>query len=176
MPKTKVQKQDIVKELTDKLASAKTVVLTDYQGLTMSQLSQVRETLETQQAELIVTKNNLLEISLKDNNYPTASDSLLVGPTATLLAYEDEISPLKTLTKAFKDFSIGKVKGGYLNRELLSGEQVQTLSQLPSKDELRAKVVGSLGAPLYGIVGVLQANIRNLVYTIDQIRVSKGGE
>jgi len=60
--------------------------------------------------------------------------------------------------------------------EFIDEYKVNRLATLPSKDELRAKVVGTLGAPLYGIVGVLQANLRNLVYALDQIRISRGGE
>jgi large subunit ribosomal protein L10 len=97
-------------------------------------------------------------------------------PVATLFAFGDEITPIKILTKSLKDTGIGKVKGGVMEGEYLDEYKINKLAQLPSKDELRAKVVGSLGAPLYGIVGVLQANIRNLVYALDQIRKSKGGE
>ena len=75
-----------------------------------------------------------------------------------------------------KDFQIGKVKAGILEGEVLDEYKLVQLANLPTKDELRAKVVGSLGAPLYGIVGVLQANIRNLVYALDQVRIMRGGE
>lgn len=175
MPKTRQQKIDKVAELTDKLNTAKSVVLADYQGLTMAQLSDIRQRLAEVSGELSVTKNNLLELSLKDAGY-NVDDVAMQGPIATLFSFGDEIAPLKILTKALKDFDKGKVKVGYLNKDDLSAEQVQKLAALPSKEELRGKVVGALGGPLYGIVGVLQANVRNLVYALDQIRISKGGE
>lgn len=175
MPKTKTQKQDIVADLTEKFSRVNSVVFTDYQGLTMSQLSDVRNQLAENSAELTVTKNNLLKIALDQTNN-SINDQVLTGPVATLFAFGDEITPIKILTKSIKDFGVGKVKGGLLNGEYLDEYKINKLAQLPSKDELRAKLVGGLGAPLYGMVGVLQANLRNLVYALEQIRQSKGGE
>ena len=175
MPKTKVQKEQLVRDYTDKLAKAKSIVFTDYQGMTMGQLLELRQALAENSAEFTITKNNLLEIALKNSNM-TIKDGELAGPTATLFAYGDEISPIKTLVKALKGFQVGKIKSGLLDGGELDSYKIQTLANLPTKDELRAKVVGSLGSPLYGIVSVLQTNLRNLVYALDQVRISKGGE
>ena len=175
MPKTRIQKEETVTNLTEKLGRSRLVVFANYQGMTMVQLSELRKALRVQSAEFSITKNNLMTLALKNASLDIDS-AVLDGPTVTLFAFEDELSPIKAMVKAFKDANVGSVKGGLLNGEYLDQQRVTTLSTLPSKDELRAKVVGSLGAPLYGIVGVLQANIRNLVYALDQIRVSKGGE
>lgn len=176
MPKTRQQKEQTVQVLTDKFSKAKSVVFTDYQGMTMGQLSSLRDQLREMGAELTITKNNLVKIALKDNKIGLLDNAILEGPLATLFAFGEEITPIKVLTKAIKENQIGKIKGGLLNGEFVDQYKVIKLAQLPSKEELRAKVVGGLGAPLYGIVGVLQANIRNLVYSLDQIRVLKGGE
>lgn len=176
MPKTKIQKQQIVSTLTDKLQKAKSVAFTDYQGLTMTQLAEIRAGLLDISGEYTVTKNNLLKIALKENGITVSDEKIFEGPIATLFSYGDEVSGLKVVTKAFKDFQIGALKGGVVDGEFVDAGKIKALSTLPSKDELRAKVVGSLGAPLYGIVGVLQGNLRNLVYALDQIRISKGGE
>lgn len=176
MPKTRTQKENTVKQLTDKLSEAKSVVFTDYKGMTMPQLSILRTELRDISAEFTVTKNNLLKIALNDSKLTVNDPRLLEGPIATLFAFGDEVSPIKSLTKAIKDFAVGSVKGGFLAGEFLEPARVNQLATLPTKDELRAKVVGSLGSPLYGIVGVLQANLRNLVYALEQIRKQKGGE
>lgn len=175
MPKTRQQKIETVTTLTDKLSRAKSVIFADYKGLTMSTLSEMRKQIREQGAEFGITKNNLLRIALKDSQLPI-SDELLNGPTATLFSFEDEISPIKVLTKTLKDSQIGKIKGGLFNGELMDEYMINKLAALPSKDELRAKTVGVLVAPLHGIVGVLNANLRNLVYALDQIRISRGGE
>ncbi len=176
MAKTRIQKEDIVTRLADELNKAKSVVFADYKGLNMSQLDSLRQQLEETGATFSITKNSLLKIAMQNltNSYQLPSTTL-EGPTATLMAFEDEISPIKVLVKALKDFQIGSVKAGVLDGEVIDQYKINKLASLPSKDELRAKVVGSLGSPLYGIVGVLQANLRNLVYALDQIRVSKGG-
>ncbi|KKQ66061.1 MAG: 50S ribosomal protein L10 [Candidatus Daviesbacteria bacterium GW2011_GWA2_38_24] len=176
MPKTREQKEHSVQELTDKLAKSKSVVFTNYKGLTMGQLSGLRKSLKDLQAQLEITKNNLLKIALDSNKIDVVDQKTLEGPTATLFSFDDEITPIKALTKAFKDYGIGEVKGGLLGTEFIGAGKVQQLATLPSKDQLRGQVVGTLGSPLYGIVGVLQANLRNLVYVVDQIRKQKGGD
>lgn len=169
MPKTRLQKTETVTKLQEKLSRAKALVFADYKGLNMSQLSAVRKELRVNSSELIVTKNNLLKLALE-------STTTLEGPIATLFAYDDEISPIKTLVKAFKDFTFGKVKSGFLGTESLNEERIIQLSTLPTKDELRAKTVGVLVAPLQGMLIVLNGNLRNLVYALNQIRIQRGGE
>jgi large subunit ribosomal protein L10 len=176
LPKTRAQKEEILKDLTERVSKSKSLVFTDYKGMTMSQMQTLRQSLEDLSAQFSITKNNLLKIALKENGFKVDDDAVFEGPVATLFAYGDEIAPIKALTKAFKDAGIGKTKAGFLADEFLTDAKVKQLADLPSKEELRAKVVGSLGAPLYGIVGVLQANLRNLVYALEQIRKQKGGE
>ncbi|OGE42202.1 hypothetical protein A3B45_04540 [Candidatus Daviesbacteria bacterium RIFCSPLOWO2_01_FULL_39_12] len=96
-------------------------------------------------------------------------------PTATLFAYDDEISPIKLLVKTLKDATLGKIKMGFLGTEALDEARILQLSTLPTKDELRGQTVGILVAPLQGIVSVLQGNLRNLVYALSEIQKAKGG-
>ena len=178
MPKTRLQKEESVVKLKEKLSRATSLVFADYQqaggsatkGLNMSQLSDLRNKLREVNAEFSVTKNALLKIAL-----PSLPDSSLVGPTGTLFAYDDQITPIKLLVKVFKDTGIGKVKLGFLGTDLLDEAKIIQLSTLPTKDELRGKIVGVLVAPLQGMVSVLNGNLRNLVYVLDGIRKSKGG-
>lgn len=172
--KTRQQKEESVKIIQEKLGKATAVVFADYKGLKMTQLSDLRKKLREQNAEFAITKNTLLEHALPTSyNLPPTTYQ---GPTATLFAYDDQVSPIKILVKSLKDFSIGKVKGGFLGDLFLDETKVLQLSTLPSKDELRGKVVGVLVAPLTGIVSVLNGNLRNLVYALNQIRLQKGGE
>lgn len=176
MPKTRAQKEDTVVKLTDKFSKANSVVFTDYTGMTMSDLAEMRQKLREISAEFTITKNNLVEIALKNAGLDLTDDSVLKGQTATLFAFGDEVAPIAELTKSLKASQKGGIKAGFVNGEMINKARVIQLSTLPSKDQLRGQVVGALGAPLYGIVGVLQANLRNLVYTLDQIRLQKGGE
>lgn len=176
MPKTRIQKEEIVADLKDRVAKSKSIVFADYKGMNMAQLSALRVQLEDLSATFSVTKNNLIKIALKENGLKVDETGIFEGPVATLFSYGDEIAAIKALAKAIKDNGIGKTRAGFLNGEFLNDKQVNQLAELPSKDELRAKVVGALGSPLYGIVNVLQANLRNLVYALDAIRKQKGGE
>lgn len=181
MAKTKLQKQEDVKKISEKLSRSKSVVFTDYRGMTMKQLSDLRNKLQDQDAEFNVTKNTLLSLALKEAELPNPPKEVGEGPTATLFSYGDEVSPIKTLVKSLKDAQIGpsttlRIKGGFLDALVLDALTINKLASLPSKQELQGKVVGSLAFPLYGIVGVLQANLRNLVYAVDQIRIKRGGE
>ena len=174
MPKTRQQKIDAVVKLQEKLSRAKALVFADYKGLTMKQLSDLRNKLRPGQAELAITKNSLLERALPASNLQLPSSSI-EGPTATLFAYDDEITPIKILVKALKDIGLGKVKSGFFGKDSLDEAKILKLSTLPSKDELRAKTVGVLVAPLQGILSVLNGNLRNLVYALNQIKIAKGG-
>lgn len=176
MAKTRQQKEATVQILTDKFSQAKSVVFADYQGLTMKQLSELRNKLRDQEAEFTITKDSLSKLALKQAHLDLSDDSIQAGPTATLFSYDDQISPIKTLVKALKDAGLGKVKGGFLGSDFVDAIAVNRLANLPSKHELQGKVVGVLVAPLSGMVNVLQGNLRNLVYALDQIRIQKGGE
>lgn len=171
MPKTKAQKIAKVADLTLKLGKAKSVVFADYQGLTMNQLSDLRNKLRDAGAEFEVTKNTLIKLALPTTNYQLPTD--LEGPTATLFSYEDEIAPIKILVKAFKDAQKGAVKAGLLDMNVLDAMSVTRLAGLPTKLELRAKIVGSLSSPLYGIVNVLQGNLRGLVCALNQYKLQR---
>lgn len=168
MAKTRQQKEEQVQKISEKLLRAKAVVFTDYKGLNMKQLSGLRDKLREVQGELTITKNTLLRRVIENSQ-------LFQGPTATLFAYDDEVSPIKILVKALKDAALGKVKAGFLGKDSLDEAKILRLAALPTKDELRAKTVEALAAPLQGMVGVLQANLRNLVYALSQIQKSKGG-
>ncbi|MDO8570749.1 MAG: 50S ribosomal protein L10 [Candidatus Daviesbacteria bacterium] len=173
MPKTKAQKIEKVADLTLKLGKAKSVVFADYQGLTMNQLSDLRNKLRDAGAEFEVTKNTLLGITIENLKLKIENSQFLEGPTATLFSYEDEIAPIKILVKAFKDAQKGAVKLGLLDMNVLDAVTVTRLANLPTKLELQAKLVGSISSPLYGIVNVLQGNLRGLVCALNQYKMQR---
>ena len=175
MAKTRQQKEETVTKLTEKLGRAKTVVFADYKGLSMKQLSDLRDKLREVNSEFTITKNTLLERALPSSTFHLPPSSL-EGPTATLFAYDDEISPIKILVKTLKDAALGKVKSGFLGADFLDETRILQLATLPTKDELRGKTVGVLVAPLQGMISVLQGNLRNLVYALNEIQKSKGGD
>lgn len=158
MPKQK--NIDTVATLSEKLGKAKSVVLTDYQGLTHKQLEELHKALKKVEAEYMVVKNSLLKIA----GGPESS-----GPTAALIAYGDEISPLKELYKTIKSLSLPKIKIGIISGKEYTPTEVETIAKLPSKEILQAQVVGRLNSPIFGLAYSLNYNLQKLVYVLKAV-------
>lgn len=168
------QKVENVAHLTEQMQKAKAVVFTDYRGLSVAQLDALRTELDKHDATLEITKNSLMNIAAKQADKEVAAD-VLEGPTATLFAFGDEVAPLKALVDFAKEAELPTVKAGFLGSMTLSAAQVSSLAALPSRDVLIAKTVGTIKAPLSGLVNVLQGNARGLVYALAAIRDQKQG-
>ena len=163
-----------VKSLQEKLQKSHSVVLSDYRGLTVNQQRKLRNQVRIVQGELIVAKNSLISLALKAEKYPLPEN--LQGPTLLLLAYEDEIAPIKALAEFAKVNELPKIKLGFLTKDFLTADQVNQLANLPTKLELIAKTVGSLKSPLSGIVNVLAGNIRQLIYALSAVAKARADE
>ncbi len=148
--------------LKTKLKDAKSLVFADASGLSVNLQRELRQAVKLAGGELIVVKNTLLKLAL-------GVKELLPGPTITLLAYEDEIAPIKALAEFAKVHELPKIKAGFLAKEPLTKEQVETLASLPTKIELLAKTIGSLKSPITGFVNVLAGNIRKLIYVLKAV-------
>ncbi len=155
----------IASSLSEKLSKAKSVVLTNYRGLTHKQAEELHRNVKKVGGEFVVAKNSLLKI---------AGGYQLTGPTGALLAYEDELAPLKELFKTVKSLSLPKVKFGFIGTKQYSDIEIETIAKLPSKEILRGQVVSRLSGPIYGLVYSLNYNLQKLVYVLGQIK--KGGE
>lgn len=174
MPKTKVQKQEIVRDLTHKAAKAKSVVFAQFGGLTVKENEALRKELKKENSEYCVAKKTLLDLSFKDLKLENLSVKGMEGRIAAIFGYEDEVAPAKILSKFKKDLK-EKIEfaGGILENKFLSKEEVTALSQLPSKQELYAKIVGSINAPVSGFVNVLAGNLRGLVTVLKAVSEKK---
>lgn len=166
------QKVATVAHLTEQMQNAKAVVFTDYRGLTVSQISELRKALAKHDATLEVTKNSLMNLAAKEAGKEVQAE-VLQGPTATLFAFGDEVAPLKALVDFAKEQELPTVKAGFLGTMVLDQKQVSALAALPSRDVLIAQTVGTIKAPLTGLVNVLQGNTRGLVYALAAIRDQK---
>ena len=167
MAKTKNEKRQTVQDLVKKLQAAKSVVFADYNGLTVVQLTELRQKLKKSEAELAVTKNTLLKRALTTINRQI-DEQILAGPTATIFGFGDQISPIKILAIFAKNFGLPVTKAGFLDSQPISKDEVEQLANLPEQNQLQAQVVAYIASPLSGLVNVLQANIGNLINTLDQ--------
>ena len=169
-----MKKQDkifTVQNLAAKLKEAKTVVLTDYQGLTANQITQLRTMVKNVGGELMVVKNTLLQRALKDASLPIPENE---GPTAIVIGIEDEIEPIKTLSQHQRNLGLPKFKSGIWEDRVITAEELDELGQLPSKDQLLVKLTSLLRSPGVRLVGSLSGNQRKLVLILKA--KAEGGE
>jgi len=162
---------ETVTELTDNVARAKAIIITEYQGIKHKQLEELRRSLKKSNAEFVVTKNRLLKRALGEKL--PAIETLLEKPTATLFAYADEVAPLKELLKFFKVMTFGKTKGGLLGNTALTEEEVMRLATLPTKDVLLGKLVRQLNSPIQGLHYALQWNLNKFVWALEAVKNKK---
>ncbi len=173
MAKTREQKEQMVQDLTDKLGQAKSVVFTQAYGYTMNDANALRETAKKEGLEITVTKKTLLDLASKNAGVEGMDARSLEGSVLTTFGFEDEVAPARVMAKFLKGRDDMKILAGILEGKAVDAEMVLNLSKLPSKEELLAKVVGSINAPVSGFVGVLNANLRNVVGVLNAIKESK---
>jgi large subunit ribosomal protein L10 len=171
MPNTK--NIEILKELNEKVGKAKSILFSDFKGVNSKDLTSFREEIREKGGEVVVSKNTLLKLALKENNTPEKASEALEGQTVAILAYQD---PLATI-KSFFDFSTKveklKAKAGVFENEYLSEKELDALSKLPSKQELIGKLVGSMKSPIFGLVNALNQTQSKVVYVFKAIADKK---
>jgi large subunit ribosomal protein L10 len=173
MPNTK--NKQVVATLKEKVQKAKSIIFADYLGLKAEEMNDLRRQIREDNAELTIARNTLVKIALKEEGYDTSKvETDLEGPTATVFAYEDAISPIKKLFDFGKTLELPKIKGAFVNRAYTDANQAETLSKLPSKEELLTRTVRGMKAPLSGFVNVLGGVQRNFVYAIKAIADKRG--
>jgi len=165
MPNLKNQQE--VKNLTEKFKSMKGLILTEYQGLNVEEISELRSKLRPLDSEYAVVKNTLSQIALKEAGIDAGEN--FSGPTALVIENGDIVSPAKAVFDFAKNHAKLKVKAGFVEGKFVAASVVEQLSALPSREVLIAKMLGSMNAPITGFVNVLAANIRGLVTVLDAI-------
>jgi len=169
------KKKKIVEELKEKINSASVVILSDFRGIPVNNLTKLRKDLFKEDSEFLIFKNTLLKRALEDCGFASLVEKL-EGPTALLLGYKDPAAPLKALVDFVADIEKGEIKSGILEKTAVDLKQINEVATLPPREVLLAKVVGGLKSPIYGLVNCLQGNIRGLVYVLKAVSEKKGGE
>ncbi len=167
------RKIDTVAELAEKFSRTQVSLVADYRGLTVAEITDLRKRLREAYAELIVSKITLTLLAARESGN-SEIEPLLSGPTALALAYSDA----PKAAKAINDFNRGpkklNVRGGLLGTSLLSGDALDQVSKMPTRQQVLAEVVGGISAPVSGIVGVINAAVSNVLYVlqarIDQVQ------
>ncbi len=155
------QKEEEVKSLAEKMKNSKIILLTDYRGINVSDVTKLRANLRDTKAEYKVIKNNIIKRAL-DSNGESGLDDLLEGPTALVMSEGDYLEPLKAIYAYAKENEFYKIKGGIIDGKVMTTEELITLAKLPSRQEL-------LGM----LAGALLGNISKVAVALDQVRMQK---
>jgi len=169
---TKDKKKQLVKDLVDKLKKQKAIVFFGYTGLKVDQFQELRSRLRQEGIDCQVIKKTLIDLALEKANLKVPDKiKKIPGQIALILGYEDEIIPAKILYDFAKGNEEVKIVAGIIQGDYLGNEAIISLAQLPSKQELLSKLVGSISSPISGLVNVLQCNLRKLVYILKSSKV-----
>ncbi len=171
------KKEAIVAEIKEQLSSAKGAVLVSYKGLTVAQDTKLRREMREAGITYRVIKNTMTRIAAKELGLDAINEHL-EGTTALAFSAEDAVAPAKILCGFMKKNKLEEpgiltIKVGLVEGKVISDKEVKALASLPSREELIAKLLGSMNAPITNTVGVLQGVIRNTVYVLDAIRAQK---
>ncbi len=163
-----------LQELVKVLEGAQAVFFCEYKGLTVEQIGEVRNKIREAKGNMRVAKNTLFKLALKEHGLPVPEE-VFSGPNAFTVAYGDPVEVAKALTnyvKASKSEAL-KLKGALLGRRFIDAKGVEVLATLPARDVLLAQVLGTMEAPIRGLVTVLSGTVRGLVTCLNQIAKEK---
>jgi large subunit ribosomal protein L10 len=158
--------------LSDLVGRSKGAILTDYRGLTVAEITDLRRRLRETNAEYHVVKNTLFKRAVQDGE---GLNPHLEGPTAIAFALTDPVAPTKVLLDFIREKRKVTLKAGWIDGRIYDEPQLTALSKLPPREVLIAQVVGGIQAPITGLVGTLQAIISDFVYTVQAIADKKQG-
>jgi len=159
---TKKKKQELVAQYTDLLSRSQATILTDYRGLTATEISGLRNKLREVDSQYHVIKNTLFRLALQNVGH-SVPEELLVGPVAVSFCLGEIPPSAKTLVDFAKDSKVLIIKGGLLSGKAIGVEDIQALSSLPSREVLLAQVLAGMQSPISGLVTVLSGPIRGLL-------------
>jgi large subunit ribosomal protein L10 len=155
-----------VEELKAKLREARGLIVTDYRGLTVAEITELRRELRKVSVEYRVVKNTLAALATQELGIPELHPHL-VGPTAVAIGYGDLVAATKVLSTFAKNTPALQIKAGLVDGRVLQKEEVVAIADLPSREVLRARIVGALQAPLTTLMGLLATPLRELAYVLE---------
>ena len=165
MAVSREKKEQLVSWYTDLFSRSSAAILTDYRGLTMADITQLRRKLQEAQSEYHVTRNRLMKLALKEAKLPVPED-LLEGPTATGFCFEEVPAVAKVLVNFSKESKSLVIKGGILGDKIISADEVTSLAELPPREILLAQVLGTIQGPAGGITRAIAGSIRSVLYVL----------
>lgn len=169
MALNKKQKTKIIEELREMFSQQKVIILVGITGLKVKEFTELRKKIKLIDGKIKVTKKTLMNILFKENNLEF-DESKFKEEVALIFGFKDEVLPAKTTYLFSKDNQKLKILGGYFDKNFKEAEEVITLAQLPSREELMAKLVGGLKGPISNFVNVLEGNIKGLINVLTKVK------
>ncbi len=170
------EKATFVTEFRDKVKSAPVLYFTDFSGLDVKSMTQLRQRIKESGAEYLVVKNRLAKLAIEELDLPDLGDSLL-GPTGVVLGYDGPVGPAKALADFAKQHDDKPVfKIGVTDNALVSAEEIQKLAELPPREQLLAALAGALEAPMVALASALEGKIQEMAGVLDALKSQKEGE
>ena len=169
---TKAFKQDKVSQIKENIDKAQVAIVTEYKGYSVEEITNLRRALQKEGGDYMVTKNTLAKLDVKDTPYEVLTETFK-GPIAIAFGFGDQVAPAKALSKFIKDTKKGAMIGAVLDGKLLSEDETKALAELPTKEELFAKMLGSINSPASGIVGCVNGVMSALTRAMAAVRDQK---
>lgn len=162
-------KKQVVEEIKGKIDKAQAMVLVDYRGLNVEEVTELRKKFTEAGVEYKVYKNTMMRFAFKDQGLEEFNKHL-VGPNAIAFGFEDPVAPAKITNEFAKEHEELDIKAGVVDGKIIGLDGIKELAELPPKEVLIAQVLGGLNGPISGFANVLQANIKNLVYALNAVK------
>ena len=169
---TKAFKSEKIDAIKSKLEKAQVAIITEYQGLSVEDITKLRREIQKGGGDYMVTKNTLVKIAVKGTEYEALAEKM-TGPIALAFGFEDPVSPAKAVAKFIKDTKKGEIIAAAMDGKLLSAEEAKALATIPSKEEIYAKMLGCVNSPATGIVGSINAVMASLTRAVAAVRDQK---
>ncbi len=167
---TKDKKKEILESLADKFSRQKSVVFFDYTGLKVNESEELRNELRKEGIDCQITRKTLIDLALEKAGLKDIKIKGVPGQIGLIFGYQDEVLPAKILYDFSKKNENVKLLSGLIEGDFLANEAILELAKLPSKQELLAKLVGSVSSPLFGLHNALQGNLTKLVYLLKNLK------
>lgn len=164
----RTEKDTVIDELRERLGTARSAVLTDFRGLSVAEITELRALCRKSAVEYKVVKNTLAKIAIKDTRLQGLT-AYLEGPTAVAFSREDPMAPSRVLTAWGKSRPTFAIKGGVVEGRVVSPEEITALATLPPREVLLAQAAGAFNAPIQAVVNVLAGPIRMLAGVLGEI-------
>lgn len=173
MALTKQQKNDQLDALVQKFKEAKSVIFTEYRGLSVKDISKLRNKLRTENVEYKVAKKTLMRLAAKENGIENLPDDVMAGPVGVAFSYEDQVIVARLLSEFAKEHKQVKLLGGIFEGKVINADTAQEIASIPSKEVLYAKLLGSMNSPISGFVGVSMNVVSGFVRTLNAVKEQK---